>query len=108
MKTGTIKTLGAAALGVAFAAAAAGTASAAPATPALPNLPTANGATSTLDHLTKVAPEQVSKAKDTLESAPDTVKTVKPSLPNVGDQGTHLLGGLPFSVLPGANALGGM
>ncbi|MBV9025274.1 MAG: hypothetical protein JO362_16120 [Streptomycetaceae bacterium] len=108
MKTGTIKTLGAAALGVAFAAAAAGTASAAPATPALPNLPTANGATSTLDHLTKDAPEQVSKAKGTIEDAPGAVKTVKPALPNVGDQGNHLLGGLPTGMLPGISGLGGV
>lgn len=107
MKTGTIKTLGAAALGVAFAAAAAGTASAAPATPALPNLPTANGATSTLDHLTKAAPEQVGKAKDTLKSAPDTLRTVKPALPHVGGQGTHLLGGMPVGVAPGTNTLSG-
>lgn len=95
MKTGTIKTLGAAALGAAFAAAAAGTASAVPATPALPSLPLAVG------NLTKAAPEQVSKTENKIKSTPGTVKG---ALPN----SRSLLGGLPSGQLPGTSVLGGV
>lgn len=104
MKTGTIKTLGAAALGVAFAAAAAGTASAAPATSALPGLPATDGATSAVSNLTKAAPDQVSRTEDALKGAPGTLKG---ALPNQGVQGSSgLIGGLPTAELPSAGGIG--
>ncbi|MCQ4082507.1 hypothetical protein NGB36_18340 [Streptomyces sp. RB6PN25] len=104
MKTGTIKTLGAAALGVAFAAAAAGTASAAPVTSALPSLPGTDGATSAVGNITKAAPDQVGKTEDAIKSAPNTLKA---ALPNTGNQGNSgLLGGLQAGQLPGADGLG--
>lgn len=92
MKTGTLKTLGAAALGVAFAAAAAGTATAAPMTPP------ANSATA-LGSLTGQLPlgqastlvPGAAQATDALKSAPQALS---------GADGGGLLGGLPAKGSP--------
>ncbi|MBY8883955.1 hypothetical protein K7472_03745 [Streptomyces sp. PTM05] len=106
MKTGTIKTLGAAALGVAFAAAAAGSASAAP---ALPSVPAADPA-SALDALTTQLPvDQVSNLVPGAAQATDAVKGVVHNAPATlaAANGGGLLGGLPVGNLSGSLPLGG-
>ena len=107
-KTGTIRTLGAAALGVVFAAAA-GSASAAAAVPGLPSLPLGPDATSAVSNLASAIPlSEVGKltpAGDTLRKAPDAVSRALPDANTDGNQG--LLGGLPTGSLPGGGALGG-
>ncbi len=101
MKTGTLKTLGAAALGVAFAAAAAGTASAAP-------LPATDPA-SALDTVTSQLPVgQVSNlvpgAAQATGALQNALHTAPAALGNA--TGGGLLGGLPTHGLP-VGALGG-
>ncbi|AEW96152.1 MULTISPECIES: hypothetical protein [Streptomycetaceae] len=103
MKTGTIKTLGAAALGVAFAATAAGSANAAP----LP-LPAADPS-SVLNTATKVLP--VEKLTGAVPGAAEGTQAVRNVI-----GGTHtgplgpstLLGGLPTGALGPLSALGGL
>ncbi|MCB5909588.1 hypothetical protein [Streptomyces pinistramenti] len=91
MKQGTIRTLGAAALGVAFAAAAAGTAAAAPAVDA-------GGATGVLRNLPV---EQTAKTvTDTTQGRPT------PDGVNANSKGNKLLGGLPTSLVAKALPLG--
>ncbi|MFD9812897.1 hypothetical protein [Streptomyces sp. NPDC059080] len=95
MKQGTIKTLGTALLGVAFAATAAGSASAAPAVDAgqlggvLKKLPVKQTATT------------VSGVSKTAHSATGDIQAVPHA------KGNHLLGGLPTQALGKALPLGG-
>ncbi len=109
MKTGTIKTLGAAALGVAFAAAAAGSANAAEtvSAPALPTaLPAADPAAALSRLTTQLPVDQVARAvpggqqaADAIKGAAGTVSGVTPSLTHAvpGGTGHGLLGGLPLA-----------
>ncbi len=102
MKTATIKTLGAAALGVAFAAAAAGTASAAPAPQA--GAPALDSFTSQLpaDHVSGLVPgaAQAGEAfNGALHGAPTSLG---------GATGGGLLGGLPTHGLPVSGFSGGL
>jgi hypothetical protein len=104
MKTGTLKTLGAAALGVAFAAAAAGTATAAPALPA---------AAPGLDSLTSQLPVgQVANLAPGGAPAAAAVTGALQNAPKTLAAGGGLLGGLPtkgaLGALPGKAALGGL
>ncbi|OEJ25333.1 hypothetical protein AR457_13535 [Streptomyces agglomeratus] len=120
MKQSAAKTLGAAALGAAFAAAAAGSASAAPAAPAVPDLTTVLGsATTTLpaqDVVSKLpagAPEALNGAASTLTGSAATLPAtvtdaVSKARPADGKSGARsadpvkgLLGGLPAGTLPG-------
>ncbi|MFJ4844322.1 MULTISPECIES: ATP-binding protein [unclassified Streptomyces] len=96
MKTGTVKTLGAAALGVAFVGAAAGAASAAPSTtdmglPQVPNLPA-----------TSLPVNQVAQAVPLDSLAGNLPKTgsVVPGAQNTPVAVNTLLGGLPLGKLP--------
>ncbi|MFG2228373.1 hypothetical protein [Streptomyces sp. NPDC048644] len=91
MKQGTIRTLGAAALGVAFAAAAAGTAAAAPAT----------GAGGATDVLGKLPVEQTTKSLTDVPQARPTPDGV-----NANSQGNKLLGGLPTGIVTKVLPLG--
>ncbi|GAA1883550.1 hypothetical protein [Streptantibioticus ferralitis] len=98
MKNGTIRTLGAAALGVAFAAAAGSANAAETAAPAA--LPVANPATA-VDGLTGKLPVQQTAnllpgAGTAAQTAQDTLKSL--ASPN----GNGLLGGLPISSVTGA------
>ncbi|WP_269853590.1 hypothetical protein [Streptomyces sp. RPT161] len=96
MKNGTIRTLGAAALGVAFAAAAAGTASAADVAPSA--LPAVNPATA-LDGLTQKLPVQ--QATNLLPGVGTTVESAQGVLRGLsGPDGNGLLGGLKPGTLP--------
>ncbi|MDI5967372.1 hypothetical protein POF50_012495 [Streptomyces sp. SL13] len=104
MKSGTLKTLGAAALGVAFAAAAAGTASAAPALPA-------NAPASALDSLTTQLP--LTQVTGLVPGAAQATGALQGALHNVpaalsGGKNAGLLGGLPLGSLGGSGLpLGG-
>ncbi len=96
MKNGTIRTLGAAALGVAFAAAAAGSASAAQAAPSA--LPAANPA-AVLDGVTGKLPVQ--QAANLLPGVGTTVESAQGVLRGLsGPDGNGLLGGLKPGTLP--------
>ncbi|MFK8910192.1 ATP-binding protein [Streptomyces sp. YS-3] len=109
MKQSAVKTLGAAAVGVAFAAAAAGTASAAPAVAGVPELPALSGLTKTLPvegvakTLPKGAPQSLTAGQHALGKGA--------SAPTGADPVGGLLGGLPTGSLPlggaGLPALGG-
>lgn len=90
MKTGTLKTLGTAALGVAFAATAAGTASAATTLPDLGSL--ANQLP--VGQVAKLLPG----ASQAAGAVTGTLHSVPESLSAAGDKG--LLGGLPVKGLP--------
>jgi hypothetical protein len=97
MKNGTIRTLGAAALGVAFAAAAAGSANAAE-TAAPSALPAANPA-AVLDGVTGKLP--VEKVAGLLPGASTVTQSAQGVLRNVsGPEGNGLLGGLQPGTLP--------
>lgn len=94
MKTGTLKTLGAAALGVAFAAAAAGTATAAPMVPASP--------ASALDSVTGQVP--LGQATNLVPGAAEATGAVKSAVgdaPKTLADGGGLVGGLPIGKLGG-------
>jgi hypothetical protein len=98
MKTATLKTLGAAVLGVAFAAGAAGTAAAAPVAPA------ADPAVA-LDSIAGQLPvEQVSGLVPGAAQATGTVQGVLRHAPQALGGGNGLLGGLPVKALPGTVA----
>ncbi|MGG8406595.1 hypothetical protein ACM614_08190 [Streptomyces sp. 12297] len=87
MKQSAAKTLGVAALGVAFAAAAAGTASAAPALGAADALSTVTGLTSAVpiaDTLGKATNQTAAQGEEGQSESSDPLKSV-----------TGLLGGLP-------------
>jgi hypothetical protein len=100
MKTGTVKTLGVAALGIAFAGAAAGSASAAPSESALPTLPGALPVAVPAADIVKALPlGQVSQALPT-----KTAHVVPGVMDTPRGLGT-LLGGLPTGALPLAGAL---
>ncbi|MGX1883384.1 ATP-binding protein [Streptomyces sp. NPDC055287] len=115
MKQSAAKTLGAAALGAAFAAAAAGSASAAPAAPAVPGLTGAlSSATTTLPvqdlagKLPAGAPEALTSGVSTLTGSATTVPTtageaLSKAQPSGGsaDPVKGMLGGLPAGTLPG-------
>lgn len=104
MKTGTIKTLGAAALGVAFAAAAAGSASAASMAPAA-------APASGLTALTSELPiQQVSGLVPGAAQATNALQGALHNAPNTlgGNAGTGLLGGLPTKGLPVNGLMGGL
>ncbi|WP_329401402.1 ATP-binding protein [Streptomyces melanogenes] len=102
MKQSAVKTLGAAAVGVAFAAAAAGTASAAPAIAGVPELPALSGLTKTLpvegvtSKLPMGAPESLTAGQNALGKGASTLPT------GGADPVGGLLGGLPVG-----GALGG-
>lgn len=103
MKTGTLKSIGAAALGVAFAAAAAGTASAAP-------VPAASPAPA-LDSLTSQLPvDQVSSLVPGAAQATGALQGVLHNAPSTlgGAGGGGLLGGLPAKGLPVGNLAGSL
>ncbi|WHM36998.1 ATP-binding protein [Streptomyces sp. BPTC-684] len=107
MKQSAVKTLGAAAVGAAFAAAAAGTASAAPAVAAVPELPALSGLTQTLpvegvaDKLPMGGPESLAAGQNALAQGTSAIGDPNPV--------KGLLGGLPVgSALPGGlSGLGG-
>ncbi|GAA0586538.1 ATP-binding protein [Streptomyces crystallinus] len=107
MKQSAVKTLGAAAVGVAFAAAAAGTASAAPAVAGVPELPALSGLTKTLPvegvakTLPKGAPESLTAGQNALAKG-----AAAPT--GAADPVGGLLGGLPTSGLPIGNGLPGL
>ncbi|GGP87306.1 ATP-binding protein [Streptomyces melanogenes] len=100
MKQSAVKSLGAAAVGVAFAAAAAGTASAAPAIAGVPELPALSGLTKTLpvegvtDNLPTGAPESLAAGQNALAQGTSAIGDPNPV--------KGLLGGLPVG-----GALGG-
>ncbi|MGV9311515.1 ATP-binding protein [Streptomyces sp. NPDC003691] len=121
MKQSAVKTLGAAALGVAFAAAAAGTASAQPAlSDSATSLDSITGALPVQEALTQLptgAPESLSGAQGALtESASTLPGTLQGAGQRVlagelvgGDPLGSLLGGLPLgSALPGGGLPGGL
>jgi hypothetical protein len=104
MKTGTLKTLGTAALGVAFAAAAAGTASAAPALPATDPASALTAVTGQLpveqvSNLVPGAAQATGALQGALHQAPA-------ALGAAGGKG--LLGGLPTGGLPVGSLAGGL
>jgi hypothetical protein len=110
MKQSAAKTLGVAALGVAFAAAAAGTASAS----VVPTLPDAGSALGTVgqtlplesavSQLPSGAPEALAAGQSVLGSAQRAV----PAVGGAGNPVAGLLGGLPVGgALPGLPGLGG-
>ncbi|MFD9488089.1 ATP-binding protein [Streptomyces sp. NPDC059991] len=96
MKQSAVKSLGAAAVGVAFAAAAAGTASAAPAVAGVPELPALSGLTKTLpvegvtNKLPTGAPQALTAGQNALGKGASTLPT-RGAGPVAG-----LLGGLPL------------
>lgn len=119
MKTRTIKTLGAAALGVAFAAAAAGSANAAE-TATAPALPTALPAfdpSAALGQVGHLPVEQVAhalpggdQAAQAVRGAADTVSNAAPSITRAVPVGNvhGLLGGMPLSGNSYGGALSGL
>lgn len=95
MKQSAVKTLGATAVGVAFAAAAAGTAAAAPAAAPVPELPALTGLTQTTpvqgvtNQLPMGAKESLNAGQMALEKGTSTLR------PGGGDPVSGLIGGLP-------------
>ncbi|MBD0745423.1 ATP-binding protein [Streptomyces sp. CBMA152] len=108
MKQSAVKTLGAAAVGVAFAAAAAGTASAAPAVAGVPDLPALSGLTKSLplenvtNKLTPGAPQSLAAGQNALAKGASTLPT------SGADPVSGLLGGLPAGGGLPTGALGGL
>ncbi|MGY0018254.1 ATP-binding protein [Streptomyces sp. cg35] len=113
MKQSAAKTLGVAALGVAFAAAGAGAANAAPAVPdaagALGSVTSGLPVEQAASALPAGGPEAVSAAQNALGSGLTAAKPVVEKATDGGDPVSGLLGGLPTQGLPvggGLPALG--
>ncbi|MFD9795051.1 ATP-binding protein [Streptomyces sp. NPDC059070] len=98
MKQSAVKTLGTAAVGVAFAAAAAGSAAAAPAAAGLPELPVLSGVTKKLP---MGAAESLTAGQNALGKGASAVPA------GATDPVGGLLGGLPVGGLGGGLPLGG-